>query len=286
MPRYDYWEQGDRIGALKRQPLFVNRLRGDIAAGSVFPAIRGGKIDFYVRGRKLCSYDGRAFRTNVAYLAAFQDRPSGEVTQEQFSRLKLCASFQDAYEQIKKNITLHEQPESGGVSRLCKAHSCFASGFAGPIGVFDIELSLEASEDDRSQDRIDLVLFHTEQHRLRFFEVKTLDNNEIWPNEDGPPDVCGQIARYKEQLTRRQRELMEGYKQYARLMADLCEVRLPEPNTLDTEPDLLLIGFDSHQQATITSVLVPAFGEGFCYCSIGDPKNATQNTLAKWWANR
>ncbi len=283
MARYDFWEHDGRLAALKGHPLFCHRLLPDILAGAVFPAIRVRKIDFYSRGRKLCSFNGKSFQANVAYLAAFQDRPSGEVTEEAFGRLKLCTSFLDGYEQIKKNITLHEQPESGGVSELCESHSCYAGGFAGPIGVFDIELSLEASDEDRSQDRLDLVLFHTELQRLRFFEVKTFDNKEIWSKDGKPADVCGQIARYKEQLTVRQQELLDGYKQYARLMADLCGVRLPEPATIDVEPDLLLIGFDSLQQATITSTLRPEFKGKFHWHAIGNPTSASPATLAKWW---
>jgi hypothetical protein len=152
--------------------------------------------------------------------------------------------------------------------------------------VFDIELSLEAEQDDRSQDRIDLILFHTGERRLRFFEVKTFANEEVWPKGGGPAAVCGQIARYKEQIARREVELLDGYQRYARLMASLTGVRLPEPKSIDPDPELLLIGYDTPQQVTVTRVLEPAFRGLFHFRKIGDPRNATQNTLAKWWADR
>ena len=287
MPRYDYWEaeHGFRLTTLMQHTLFQDCLLDDIREGNVFPAIRGRKIDFYMKGRKLFSFNGMAFQANVAYLAAFQNRPKGEITEEVFSQSKVCNTFKDGYSQIKAHLALYEQPESGGVFKLCKAFSCFAKTFAGPIGVFDIELSLEATDEDRSQDRLDLILFHLVERRLRFFEVKTFANKEIWPT-NGNVAVVDQIARYEEQLIQREQEVIDGYQQYVRLMNRLCGVNLPEPTYVDREPDLLLIDYDSNQYQTIQNVLLPAFDGAFRCCSIGDPKRAKPSTLASWWNNR
>ena len=287
MPRYDYWYANDyhNLNGLLQSALFTNRLLPDILTGTVFPAIRGRKIDFYLKGRKLFSFTGQGFKSNIAYLAAFQNRPNGEITEEVFVNLQVCESFEDGNTQIKKNISLYEQPESGGVFKLCKTHSCFMDNFAGPIGVLDIELSLEANDEERSQDRIDLVLFHCETRQLRFFEVKTFANKEIWPTNGHAP-VVEQIQRYTQQLRQRTDELLVGYKQYVRLMQRLCGITLPEPDSLDTAVDLLLIGFDTPQLNTIQNVLLPAFGNLFRSCLIGGPQRARQETLATWWGNR
>ncbi len=288
MSRYDAWKSDDcrKLDEVVVHPLFVSCLLPDILTGEVFPAIRKKRVDFYYLGQKICSFTNGQFQTNVAYLAAFQERPKGEVTEGRFRHLRLCETFKDGYAQIKSNIGLFERAESGGVFQLCRSHSCYAKSFAGPIGVFDIELSFKADEEGRTQDRIDLVLFHAVEKKLRFFEVKTFDNKEIWPDKDGNIDVCGQIARYRKQLATRKDSLLADYKEYVVLTQKLCGTTLPEPTEIDIEPDLLLIGFDKVQQKEIYDRLRPVFGSAFKYSLIGNPRSATQGTLAKWWTNR
>ena len=287
MSRYELWERngGKRLTTLMTHPLYEKCLAPDIAEGTVFPAIRGKKIDFYYKGQKLFSFTRKKFQTNVAYLAAFEKRPKGEITEEQFRSLKVCRSFQDGYKQIKTNLELYEQPESGEVFKLCKKFSSFKDKNPPVISVLDIELSLESQNTDRSQDRIDLVLFHRTLKRLWFCEVKTLDNKEIWPR-NGKVEVRDQISRYREQLKRRQAKLLKSYQQYVRLMNKLCGVSLPEPKHIDIKVDLILFGFTRHQLSTIRDVLIPAFNGEFVCHRIGSADRVRSETLNKWWNNR
>ena len=287
MPRYDFWERNDfnKLTSLMTDPLFENCLAPDIALGKVFPAIRGRKVDFYCKGQKLFSFTGDTFQSNVAYLAAFEQRPKGEVTEEQFRSMKVCQSFRNGYSQIKANISLYEQPESGSVFRLCRKFSSFKAGDPPVIGVLDIELSLAAQDSSRSQDRIDLVLLDQASKQIRCFEAKTLSNNEIWPRK-GDAKVRSQIARYTQQLRRRQETLLSSYQQYIRIMNRLCGVSLAEPEKIDTEVDLLLFGFTSQQQKMIKDELIPGFRDEFRCCMIGSTNSATAKTLQKWWNNR
>lgn len=287
MSRYDFWERDSfkRLTNLMTHPLFEMSLAPDIARGIVFPAIRGRKVDFYCNGQKLFSFTGDTFQSNVAYLAAFEQRPKGEITEEKFRSMKVCQSFRDGYSQIKANISLYEQPESGGVFKLCKKFSGFKTGDSPAISVLDIELSLESQNTDRSQDRIDLVLFNLSSKQIRCFEAKTLSNNEIWPR-NGDAKVRSQIARYTQQLRRRQESLLRSYKQYVRLMNRLCDVSLPEPESIDTEVDLLLFDFTSQQRKMIKDELIPEFKTEFRCCMIGSTDSAKPETLQKWWGNR
>lgn len=287
VPRYQKWYINDyhNLNNLKKHSLFQHCLLDDILRGNVFPAIRSHKIDFYLRGRKLCSFNGKTFQANVSYLAAFQNRPNGEITEDQFAQLRVCGSFEDGYEQIKKNIVLFEQPESGGVFQLCRRHSFYKTDFVGPIGVLDIEVSLEAEDEERSQDRMDLVLYHKERRQLRFFEAKTFDNTEIWPTK-GDALVVQQILRYTDQLKQRNDELLAGYGRYVKIMNHLCGTKLSHPLSIDTDVDLLLFGFDTLQLRTIQNVLLPAYGDSFRSCLIGKPRRARPETLATWWNNR
>jgi|GEM_PF-745351 len=289
MPRYDYWANaanGNQLIQLQRNEFFTKCLLPDIRSGLVFPAFRKTDIDFYYLGRKVCSWGTGTFKTNIAYLAAFQNRPEGEVTEAEFSQLVVCRSFRDAYSQIKSHISLYEQPESGEVARLLKDHSCFKTSNSGPIVVLDIELSLKALDEGRKQDRIDLVLFHLKEKRIRFVEVKMFENKEIWPTPEGKVAITGQIARYKRQRDQNCNELTQSYCQYVCLLRDLFGTKLPEPEAIDENVDLLITGFDTPQLQILQKKLLPAFGKTFRTSLRGSLSGASQGTLAKWWKKR
>ena len=58
------------INELQKAPLFKKYLRKDCLNGSVFPAIRRNRVDFYYKGGKLFSWeagDRKGFRTHHKY---------------------------------------------------------------------------------------------------------------------------------------------------------------------------------------------------------------------------
>ena len=57
----------DAIKKLQDEPLFQDFLQKDIENGSVFPAVRKDRVDFYHRGGNLFSFNGKVFRTNRKY---------------------------------------------------------------------------------------------------------------------------------------------------------------------------------------------------------------------------
>jgi hypothetical protein len=174
MSRYDRWTDNEyaNLNNLKASVLFKKHLLDDIQSGTVFPAIRKGKIDFYHAGCKLFSFNGTEFRTNVSYLVGFQGKPDGEVSERALNELRALRSFDDGYSQIKENTRRYSPPESKQVADLWNKHSCCREELC-QISVLDIELSLTAAESDRSSDRIDLILFNSKSLELRCFEVKT-----------------------------------------------------------------------------------------------------------------
>ena len=285
MTRYRRWIENDykRIKALKDEELLCKHLLPDIKDGIVFPAIRKGKIDFYHLGRKLFSFDGKAFRSNIKYLVVLDQNTSGEVTEKGLQNLKLCQSFEAGYEQIKKNTKLYVDPESEQVSKVCKKHSCFLAG-AGPIVVLDIELSLTAQEEDRTADRIDLILFNQESKQIRFFEVKTFKNKEL-KEANGHVPVMGQIGRYKGQVAngKKYQYLLESYQEYVEIINMLFGIKIPQPESIDRDVDLLIFDYGKPEQKILEEKIMPAFDNAFRVSKKGDAGGATKATLRNWW---
>lgn len=283
MSRYDRWTKndGESLKKLKGTSLFKDYLAKDIRSGKVFPAIRGGKIDFYHFGRKLFSFNGREFRTNVAYLVGFQDRPNGEVSEKAFKKLKLCSSFENGYPQIKDNTKRYSDPESKQVADLWNNHSCCLNELR-RFSVLDIELSLTATVSDRSSDRIDLILFDSESKEIRCFEVKTFKNKEL-RKKAGRVPVVDQIARYRKQIEKRREELLACYAQYVEIVNMLCDLRIPKPRSISERVDLVVFEFNTPQGTQLKRDFVPTFGEDFKCHAIGEASRANQRTLNSWW---
>lgn len=285
MPRYDHWDRDDfrRLTKLEDSDLFKNFLLPDIQRGIVFPAIRGGKIDFYHVGRKLFSFTSTGFRSNIAYVVACENRPQKkEVTERDLAGLKLCTSFQEGYEQIRNNTKRYKEPESEQVAHIWNAHS-YCRNASGPIVVLDIELSLNANDDGREgADRIDLILFNTTTRCLHLFEVKTFQNQEIKAKAKvGPPPVVEQIARYNRQL--QNKNVVEMYDQYVRIVNRLFGKDLPTPVAVSPKVHLLVFNFDGGQEENAVKLIAKQLLELEIVCrSKGCAKGATQGTLGVW----
>lgn len=279
MPRYDNWDEGDSLTTLEQTILFRDCLLPDIRKGIVFPAIRGGKIDFYHVGRKLFSFTNSGFRSNIAYVVACQNKPEGEVAESDLANLKLCTSFVEGYTQIRRNTALYAESESQQVARLWNRHSYCISD-SGPIVVLDIELSLNAKEEGKS-DRIDLILFNTNTLQLHFFEVKTFRNREIRP-VDGQVPVVAQIERYNGQIGKRSEKVLEMYQQYVGIVNRLFDTKLPKPQSLWPTVHLLVCEFKAIEGKELHERIIPHFSSQVVCKSIGDTRNATQKTLQSW----
>ncbi|MBI2802613.1 MAG: hypothetical protein HYX63_20430 [Gammaproteobacteria bacterium] len=282
MPRYDLWEKLDfrKLQALEDSSLFKAHLMPDIKEGVVFPAIRGGKIDFYHVGRKLFSYTNQGFQSNIAFVVACQNRPKGEVVERDLGKLTLCTSFVAGYEQIRYNTTLYAEPESAQVSHIWNTHS-YCRSDSGAIVVLDIELSLDAKDDGRpGSDRIDLVLFDTISKQLHFFEVKTFNNREI-RETNGTVPVVEQIERYNRQVKVKQHELVAMYEQYVRIVNRLFNSELPLPLGVSNQVNLLICDYDGPQEIVLKNKILSRLPAEITCRKIGKAKGEVDPIL---WA--
>ena len=279
------WLNGsDSLRRLRSHQLFQEKLLPDIPSGQVFPAFRPGKADFYFQGRRLFSFDGRQFRTSIKY-AVVVDEEGNEISEENLATLEAVRSFPSAYEGIKRNAKLYQEPESSGVARLWGAASFAHQDSTNDLVVIDIELSLTALDRD-GKDRIDIVFFDKRSCTLHFVEAKTFDNPEIRPTSCRTPLVVRQVKAYQAQIQERKDTLLADYAAYVELMNEVFEPssRLPTPRCIDERVRLLVFGFNAHVESNYVKPLLSTLEEhGICCMSRGSLMNVKSPTLRKWF---
>ena len=236
---------GITIDRLRRDMLFTEKLEPDIKGGTVFPAIRVERVDFYHKGGKIFSYrDG--FRTHKKYASAIRANSDYISESDLQKKAQVITDFCDGYEQIKENCSLHSGVEAEGVSRVYHKYP-FTNHDSGVV-VLDIEISFEAKSEERSQDRIDILLFNKTTQQLRFCEAKHYSNSDLWAVEGTSPRAASQIQRYEEQIQGEGKGILSAYCNYIRIVNDLFRCGLPEPKRIDDQVTLLVFGYDRDQQ--------------------------------------
>jgi len=233
------------IDSLLGNRLFMEKLKPDIEKGTVFPAIRRGRIDFYHKGGKLFSYQ-KDFSTHKKYAAVIKsknDYISESVLQE---NIELITNFFDRYEQIKENCSLYSGVEAEGVSRIYHQYPFTKAGL--DIIVLDIEISFKGNSEERSQDRIDILLLNKNTQQLKFYEAKDYSNSELWARPGTLPKAVSQIERYEKQIEKDKEATLSQYCNYVRIVNNLFGCDLPEPKSIDDKVTLLVFGYDIDQQ--------------------------------------
>jgi hypothetical protein len=263
----------------------------------VFPAIRNERIDFYYGGGKLFSFDPKkGFSTHHKYASVLVKDPDKknedyilEATLQNDKASsggpRLIRDFSEGYERIKENCALFSGLEAKGVSALYEKFSWAIGKKNEDVVVLDIEASFEGLKDNQtSKDRIDIVAFDIPSKTLRFFEAKHYSNSSALRTADGSPKVIEQLKRYKKQLEEKKEEILSAYQSYVKLSKKLFPNEMPEPTNIDTDPRLLIFGFDRQQQdylnKNILSKINNISDKPSCY-AIGNIAGAKLATIFK-----
>jgi len=233
------------ISKLRKNDLFMKKLKPDIEEEAVFPAIRRGRIDFYHKGGKLFSYRD-TFYTHKKYASLIKFAGDYISESELRKKAEVITSFFEGYEQIKENCSLYSGVEARGVSRLYHKYPFTKNDL--DIVLLDIEISFRANSEERSQDRIDLLLLNKKTQQLRFYEAKHYSNSDLWTVERSRPEAVSQIERYQEQIEKKDSEILSEYSRYVRIVNNLFTCDLPEPQSIDRKVTLLVFGYDRDQQ--------------------------------------
>lgn len=269
--------------ALERAPLYMQLLPDIEESGEVFPAIRNEAIDFYHRGGSLFSFDKQGFKTHIKYASAYKEHSKDYVTESMLERVEKIRSFTEAYKRIKENCALYAGVEAQGISKIYANYSYARKKTAqSDIVVLDIEISLKAIEEDRSQDRIDLLLYEKGRQRLIFCEAKHFSNGEIWAEEGQDIPVVQQIRRYADQIKDKRERLLEAYTDYVGIVNDLFQLSLPPPETISPVVPLIIFGFDRDQlMGRFKDLFQNNISDDITYYPIGNISGFSPGNLVK-----
>ena len=264
------------IDSLKTSKLWINCLEKDCKLGEVFLTVRNN-IRFFHKGGKLFEFDKNGFMTHTKF-ASVINSSSDYLTETEFSKSRLVSSFEKGYERIKENCSKFSGDESIGVSNLYSKYSYLSDE---NIVVLDIEISLRSMNENRSQDRIDLLLFNKDTRILTFVEAKHFSNSEIWA-DSRTPDVIGQIKRYEKQIADNRADIISEYANCVKTLNLIFNCSLPVPAEIDDKVTLLIFGFDNDQKiGKLTgSILENPCYRGINLYKIGNAENINSNTLS------
>jgi len=239
------------IGKLQDEQLYNDYLLPDIRKGDVFPAIRKEKITFYHAGGNLFSYGKNGFETNIKFASVSKLIKKGKeetyINEKDLGKIRTIKKFTDEYKGIKENCSRYSGIEAIGVSKVCEKDSYVKTD--NDIVVLDVETSLESLDEDRSQDRIDLLLLNKRKKQLRFYEAKDFSNGEIRSRMGKKPKVVEQIIRYKTQVKVKGIKIIEAYNKYISIVNGIFSIDLEEIIDIDPDVYLLIFGFDRDQRS-------------------------------------
>jgi hypothetical protein len=251
-------------------------LYNDIQKGEVFPTIRQDRFDLYYGGGKLFRYDKDGFHTHIKYASVITGGPKDYITESEIKTCKLITDFNSEYKRIKENCSNYAGEEAIGVSQLYKKFPF--TNINEDIVVLDIEVSLESLDEDKSQDRIDVLLFKKSIQELKFVEMKLYSNSEI--RSTGTPKVVQQINRYIDQIDSKKKDILEAYISYINCFNDLLKINLPQPLKIHPIVELIIFGFDRDQQnGNLQNILAGLKSNNIDCYSVGDINSITDRSL-------
>ncbi len=109
--------------------------------------------------------------------------------------------------------------------------------------LIDIEARFAPLDKEKTiyeSDKIDLVFLFPQTRELLFVEGKRRTDSRI-RSKAGKPEVVGQVDGYREQLEKRESEILDAYKNAKKIMEDVFGFSFPEPTTVLKQVPILVV---------------------------------------------
>jgi len=182
-----------------------DRLRADIFAGVVFPAVRAGKIDFYHAGGRLYSFDGIGFKRNPNY--------------SKYDTGTVGLDFYEKAKQENKNKFISGAGEARERQLLDSLNNHTFSSRKTDTVVLDIEVRLNGSI--YGTKKCDMVLLNTKTNQIMFVEGKLFSNKDVHVAVGFRPKVIEQVARYTAAIAEQGQGIVEQYGNHIKVINEL-----------------------------------------------------------------
>ena len=218
-----YWKGGS-LKYHNRIRRIYEEIRSDIAAGTVFPALRENEIHLYHEGGRIFRITPRSTYTHSRYVDKQGNREVSlnDLAPEHYESIKECCGVHN----FTKLKTTGEWQEGWIVSRLFRRFSYWSehAEHAQPKLV-DIEVRFRR---DGKGPKIDLLFLEAEG-RLRFVEVKRQYDRRV-RSRGSEPEVLEQIRRYEDVLKNGRNHIVCVYRDVSKVLDEALELeRFSEP---------------------------------------------------------
>lgn len=270
---------------------FLKRVDANLVkCGKALLTFRNDEASVYYNGNRLCNLAPQNFepKINDLFLPFTRSkRINGQKQVEYMTEAEwktsvglaaLKYSFDEVFPEILSNITFHQTDESFQVTGLYPYSPMNISNTSSII-LLDIEAAFSATGQDT--DRIDVVLYHTEERRLIFVEVKGLWDDRLKSKKGNDPAIITQMENYQKRINHEKNNIRVQYNRVIDYYNALSGRNIPYIGEETPLLGLLLVGFkannkDSQKRKDVKTMLRKA---NIKYKDIGDTSNVTEKTL-------
>ncbi|MGL5439592.1 MAG: hypothetical protein ACRDA4_04300 [Filifactoraceae bacterium] len=235
---------------LKNEPLYKDKILPDIRKGRIFPALRGGTIEFYYKGGELFVYDGTKFTTHVKFAFTNVYSDVQHITEDEMLNLKAIPSFYDGYEEIKARCAKYVNVDALGVGDIIKS-----AGFEDSHSTIVLDIDPSFTRRDISKDKIDIVLYNPSKKEILFCEAKHYSNPKLWSTQTSDSKILAQLKRYTTWIYVNKNLILKQYTNSIDIYNQLFDLSLPYPESVVDTVKLFVFGFDPKQKDIIENLL-------------------------------
>jgi len=204
--------------------LFV-RLKKDIYAGLVFPAVRIGEVHFYYKGGCLYKFNGSSYVRDKKY-ESYSEGTDG----------------MDEYEKAKRqNENRYKNTDGSAKERqlLDRLNShTFDRGSKTKTVVLDIEIQLNGTVGGNK--KCDMVLLNTETRQIMFVEGKVFSDNRVNRAVGYSPEVIEQVNIYTAGIAEQAQNIAMQYAEHIHIINSVFGTAYEPNNSLLTTAKLLV----------------------------------------------
>lgn len=269
--------------ALNNDAFLSKVTKNYVEEGKAFLAIRNKEVTIYINGNQLCNaretqgYMPKIYRKYLPLLLNegknkervfnekdwLEETGLNEVTKKKYT-------FEQLMPEILININHETSPESLQVSALYK-FSPMQKTNSSKIILLDVES--EFASPNEKTNRIDVVMYHTENRQLIFAEVKRLTDGRLYGQ------ITDQMKGYATVIKSEKDNIL---RQYNKVIGYYNELSTRNIQEIDPNKDILLglwIVEYKNQDKDIIKQLKGELSPDIPVSSIGNMTNITERTL-------